>query len=324
MKSVRMFAPGRRLSMVEVADPSPRAGEIVIEIRAAGICHSDGHYRAGRGNVRLPLTLGHEIAGVVSSAGEGVKTVRAGDRVAVHYLVSCGACERCRRYGEQFCATGVMIGKELDGGYAEKIVIPALNAIPIPDSVSFDQAAIMMCSTATVYHALRLASLQRGETVAILGFGGLGFSALKLAQHLGAGRIIAVDTVPSKLELARSLGAETGMLNDIDVALELSGHAPLCLDGLRALTPGGRMMVVAINLRSLTFDPYADVLVRERRIIGCSDHTREELRELMAMGLDLSGAITRRVPLEEDAINDVLDDLDRGTEHLRTVIESVE
>ena len=81
-------------------------------------------------------------------------------------------------------------------------------------------------------------------------------------------------------------------------------------------------MLVAINLRTLTFDPYADVLTRERRIIGCADHTREELVELMSMNLDLSGAITRRVPPEEDAINDVLDDLDRGTQHLRTVIEA--
>jgi D-arabinose 1-dehydrogenase-like Zn-dependent alcohol dehydrogenase len=81
------------------------------------------------------------------------------------------------------------------------------------------------------------------------------------------------------------------------------------------------MMLVAINLRTLEFDAYADVLARERRIIGCSDHTREELHELMAMGLDLSAAITRRVPLEENAINEVLDDLDRRTHHLRTVIE---
>ena len=173
-----------------------------------------------------------------------------------------------------------MIGKELDGGYAEKIVIPAVNAIPIPDRVPFEEAAIMMCSTATVLHALRLAAFRPGETLAILGFGGLGFSALKLAQFLGAGRIIAVDAVPSKLEMAHFLGAETGELKDVDVALELSGHAPLCLEGIRSLAHGGRMMLVAINLRALTFDAYADMLVHERRIIGCSDHTRDELVEL--------------------------------------------
>jgi len=303
MKAMRLLAAGERLRMMEVPDPKPRAGEIVIDVRAAGMCHSDAHYRAGRGRINLPLTLGHEAAGVVSAVGSNVTTVREGDRVAAHYLV----------------ANGDMFGKEIDGGYAQRMLMPAENAVAIPKDIPFDQAAIMMCSTATVYHALRLAPLRPGESVAILGFGGLGFSALQIAKKLGAARIVAVDSVPSKLELARSLGAETE-LKDIDVALELSGNEQVCLAGLRALKPGGRIVFVAINLRSLTIDPYADVLGRERRIIGCSDHTREELVELMEMRPDLSGAITRRVAFEESAINDVLDELDRGTSHIRTVI----
>ena len=168
----------------------------------------------------------------------------------------------------------------------------------------------MMCSTATVYHAFRLAPLRPDDSVAILGFGGLGFSALQVAKKLGAGRIVAVDSVQSKLDLARSLGAETE-LNEIDVALELSGNEQVCLSGLRALKA---------EQRELVLEYYRDVLGRERRIIGCSDHTREELVELMQMRPDLSRAITRRVPFEENAINDVLDDLDRGTSHIRTVI----
>lgn len=303
MKAMRLLATGERLHMMDVPDPKPRAGEVVIDVRAAGMCHSDSHYRGGRGRINLPLTLGHEIAGVVSATGAGVKSVREGDRVGVHYLA----------------ANGDMFGKEIDGGYAERVVMPAENAVPVPDHIPFDEAAIMMCSTATVYHAFRLAPLRPGDSVAILGFGGLGFSALQVAKKLGAGRIVAVDSVQSKLDLARSLGAETE-LKDIDVALELSGNEQVCLRGLRALKAGGRLVFVAINLRSLTIDPYSDVLGRERRIIGCSDHTRDELVELMQMRPDLSGAITRRVPFEENAINDVLDDLDRGTAHIRTVI----
>ena len=286
--------------MMDVPDPQPRRGEIVVDVRAAGMCHSDAHYRAGRGRINLPLTLGHEVAGVVS---EAAGDVREGDRVALHYLA----------------ANGDMLGKEIDGGYAEKIAVPAANAVAIPNDVPFEQAAIMMCSTATVYHALRLASFTRGESVAILGFGGLGYSALQVAKKLGAGRVVAVDSVPSKVDLALSLGAETS-LSEIDVALELSGNEGLCRAGLSAIKHGGRIVIVAINLRSLTIDPYADVLARERRIIGCSDHTRDELVELMEMRPDLSGAITRRVPFDENAINDVLDDLDRGTAHIRTVI----
>jgi propanol-preferring alcohol dehydrogenase len=295
MRAIRLLRYGAPLVEQDIAEPKPRDGEVLIEIRAAGICHSDAHYRAEPGRVPLPRTLGHEIAGI---------NLATGQRVAVHYLL----------------ANGDMIGKERDGGYAEKIVVPAENAIPIPGHISFEHAAIMMCSTATVYHALQLANLQRGEFVAILGFGGLGISALQLARQFGAAAVYVAERVPEKLALAAELGAVPGLPEGMDVALDCAGNAALCLDALRALRRGGRLVLVAINLRELKIDAYADVLAKERQIIGCSDHTRDEILELMQMRLDLSRAITRRVPLEAQAINAVLDDLQHGTTHLRTVI----
>jgi D-arabinose 1-dehydrogenase-like Zn-dependent alcohol dehydrogenase len=295
LRAIRLVRHGAPLVEQNIPDPIPRDGEVLIDIRAAGICHSDATYRAEAGRVPLPRTLGHEIAGVIAGTNQ---------RVAVHYLLE----------------NGDMIGKEADGGYAEKIAIPAANAIAIPDGIPFEQAAIMMCSTATAYHALRLANFQANEFLAILGFGGLGISALQLARKLGAAGIYVAERVPEKLALAAELGATPGLPQGMDVALDFAGSASLCLDGLRALNPSGRLVLVAINLREMRFDAYADVLAKERRIIGCSDHTREELLDLMRMDLDLSRAITRRVPLEAAAINTVLDDLDRGTSHLRTVI----
>jgi alcohol dehydrogenase, propanol-preferring len=297
VRAIRLIRHGAPLIAEDIADPLPREGEVLIEIHTAGICHSDAHYHADPGRASVPRTLGHEIAGVNAATGE---------RVAVHYLLH----------------NGDMIGKEVDGGYAEKIVVPAGNAIPIPDHLSFEEAAIMMCSTATAYHALRLASLQRGESVAILGFGGLGFSALQLAKQLGA-TVHVVENVPEKIGLAKEMGATSGRLKPaphFDVALDFVGNAALTLAALRALKPGGRLVLVAINLREMRLDAYADILAKERRIIGCSDHTRDELIELMQMRIDLSRAITRRVPLEAEAINDVLEDLQRGTSHMRTVI----
>jgi len=294
LRALRLIQHGRPLIAEDIADPRPRSGEVLIDIRAAGICHSDAHYRDDAARTKVPRTLGHEIAGVIAATGE---------RVAVHYLLP----------------NGDMIGKEVDGGYAERIAVLAANAIPIPSHVSFEEAAIMMCSTATAFHALRLASFQPGESLAILGFGGLGISALQLAKRMGASEVNVIDRVPEKLRVARSLGAGTGM-QSADVALDFIGNAEMSLQALRALKPGGRLMLVAINLRDMRFDPYADVLGKERRIIGVSDHTRDELLELMQMRLDLSQAITRRVPLEAEAINAALDDLDRGTTHLRTVI----
>jgi propanol-preferring alcohol dehydrogenase len=339
MHAIRLVTQSQPLQSTMLDDPSPGPGEVVVDVHRAGICHTDAHYRAGTGKTNLPITLGHEVAGVISAVGAGVTDLREGQRVALHYLFSCGTCERCQRYGEQFCPEGGMLGKERDGGYAQRTVVPAANAIPIPDEVSSDVAAIMMCSTATAYHALRLGSLEKGQSVAVLGFGGLGVSAVQLARALGAAEVYAVDVVPEKLELAAKFGAmpldarETpvhkailGATNGrgVDVTVEFTGNAEVARGGLRSLTPGGRLMIVAINLRDFKFDPFADLLVRERRIIGCSDHTRAELVELMELActgaIDLSRAITRTVPLEADAVNGVLDDLERGSGHLRTVI----
>jgi len=327
MKAVRLTAFHTPLEDHERPDPTPCAGEVLVAIRAAGICHSDAHYRAGRSRVALPLILGHEVAGVVLERGGDVTDVVVGDRVAVHYLLSCGACERCRRYGEQFCERGAMLGKDRDGGYADRIVVPARNVVRIPDDVAFEHAAVMMCSTATAHHALQLAGLREGESVAILGFGGLGVSAVQLARARGAKAIFAVDVVPEKLRAAEALGAipsDANELQDIDVALDFAGHADTTTAAIRALAPGGRLMVVAINLPRIECDPYRDLLARERRIIGCSDHLRSELVELLDMAsrgaIDLSPAITRTVPLQSSAIDAVLDDVERGTTHLRTVI----
>jgi propanol-preferring alcohol dehydrogenase len=302
MRAVRLTHLTSPLIDADILEPSAGDDDILIDIYAAGICHSDAHYRAGGGSVTLPLTLGHEIAGVVHGTGQ---------RVALHYLHDDGR----------------MLGKEVDGGYAERIAVPAANAVPIPDGVSFETAAVMMCSTATAYHALRLSRLRPGESVAILGFGGLGASAVQLAKVMGAASVFAVDRVAEKMELAASFGAipaSVDELRDIDVVLDFAGHPATTLQALRALARGGRIMIVAINLRELAIDPYRDVLARERHIIGVSDHTREELIELLQLAhrgvIDISRVITRRVSLEAAAINEVLDDLDRGTKHLRTVI----
>ncbi|HYK04656.1 MAG TPA: zinc-binding dehydrogenase [Thermoanaerobaculia bacterium] len=340
MQAIRLVEPGQPLQLLDLPDPAPAAGELVVDVQRAGICHTDAHYRAGTATMDLPVTLGHEVAGVVSAVGNGVTDVREGQRVALHYLTSCGECPRCKRHGEQFCPTGQMLGKDRDGGYARRIVIPAINAIPIPDEVKSDVAAIMMCSTATAYHALRLGNIQKGDSVAVLGFGGLGVSAAQLARALGASEVFAVDVVPEKLELAASFGAtpldarETPVHKAIlgatdgkgvDVIVEFTGNEAVAHGGLRSLAPGGRLMIVAINLRKFEFNPFTDLLVRERHIIGCSDHTRAELVELMELArtgqIDMSRAITRTVPLEASAVNGVLDDLEKGSGHLRTVIE---
>jgi len=302
MRAVRLTAFKAPLVEQELDEPVVQRNELKVRIEAAGICHSDAHYRAGFGAIALPRTPGHEIAGTVMEIGDDVRDVAIGDRVAIHYLKSCGVCRACHEAGEQFCETGEMIGKQCDGGYAESIVVPAKNAIRIPDGVPFDVAAIMMCSTATAFHALRVAGLREGQHVAILGFGGLGVSALHLSRALGAGSISVVDVVPEKIEAAEALGARVNDLSNIDVAIDFTGRPEIATRALKALNPRGTLAIVALSEIPIAFNPYRDLLGKERRIVGCSDHLRSELVELMQFAangtLKLDAVISRHVPLD--------------------------
>ncbi|MBC8449987.1 MAG: zinc-binding dehydrogenase [Chloroflexi bacterium] len=340
MKAVRLIKPGQPLEMQEVDVPAVGAKDVLVRVQAAGICHSDVHYRAGVSPVHpLPLTLGHEVAGVVETIGAEVRNVQAGDRVCLHYLVTCGDCQYCVRGNEQFCTSCSMIGKYRDGGYAQYIAVPARSAVPLPAEIPFEQGAIMMCSSATSLHALHKAGLKPGESVAVFGAGGLGISAVQLARAFGALDVYAVDINGDKLKLAESLGAipvdasatdpvaEIRRLSGgrgVDVALELVGLPQTARQAVLSLAVFGRAVLVGLTDQPFELNSYGDVIMKEAQIIGCSDHLLQEmplLVELVRRGaLDLSSAITRTVPLDAAAINAALDDLERFGPEVRTVI----
>ena len=193
MRAVRLTQIGKPLQHVEIPNPEIGASDVLIRVAACGICHSDEHYRAGISRIdHLPVTLGHEIAGWIEKVGADIKHIRSGDRVCVHYLAHCGSCEFCVRGLEQFCPTAEMIGKHRDGGYAEFIKVPCRNVFALPDQIPFEIGAIMMCSSATALHALNKARFKPGESIAIFGFGGLGFSALQLARAFDCDQIYVV------------------------------------------------------------------------------------------------------------------------------------
>lgn len=341
MKAVQLVQVGAPLEEREIATPSPRANEVLVAIKAAGICHSDVHYRDGTGHVSFaPITLGHEVAGVVAAVGEGVADVRVGDRVAAHYLITCGNCEHCVAGLEQFCVHGRMIGKDVHGGFAEFIVIPARNAIPVPDTVDMAAAAIMMCSTATAFHALHKARVRAGDRVAIFGAGGLGLSGIQLAHACGASQVFAIDIAEDKRVLASRFGAQTidpaqaapdeqiraatgG--RGVDVALEFTGIAAVQEQALASLGVQGRVALAGIGKTAFRARGYPDILNREAEIIGVSDHTQTELLTLMNFArngaLDLATVIGERIPLDAAQINAKLDALSGFHSPARTVIE---
>ncbi len=340
MKAVQLIEISKDLENREVPTPEPKPDEVLIRIKAAGICHSDVHYRDGVSSVgHLPISLGHEIAGEVEEVGEIVTDFQKGDRVCLNYMITCGKCKYCIQGTEQFCVKGKMIGKDVDGGYAEYIAVPTRGVFKLPESVSYEHASVMMCSSATSLHALKKTRFKAEETIAIFGLGGLGISALQLAKVLGAREIYAVDIDSSKLALAKEMGAVpiNAKNNDpvnkimeltngegVDVALELIGLSLTMDQGVRSLARFGRLGLVGITSNTFAISSY-ETICREKEIIGVSDHLLSELPFLLNLAeqgkLDLRKVVTKTVPLEAEAINDVHQRLKEFKADFRTVIK---
>lgn len=340
MKAIRMVEPGKPLELQHIPIPSAGEEDVLVRVRAAGICHSDAHYRAGRSSMgTMPITLGHEVAGEVEWVGSKVTNVAAGDRVCLHYNLSCGECYYCKRGNEQFCTTVKMIGHHIDGGYAEYIALPARNAILLPEEISFEEGATLMCASATALHALRRGRVREGETVAVFGIGGLGMSAIQLARALGAGEIYAVDIKQDKLELASEYGAtpidasrmdaveairEMTKGKGVDVALEMIGLPVTMKQTIGSLGALGRAVIVGLSQTPLEVHPYYTLIGYEVEIIGSNDHLLQELPMLIDLArrkvLDTSRVVSQRIPLDAARVNQRLDDLELYTDDVRAVI----
>jgi D-arabinose 1-dehydrogenase-like Zn-dependent alcohol dehydrogenase len=341
MHAVRLTQLGKPLEHVEIAIPEIGPSDVLIRVAACGVCHSDEHYRAGISRIdRLPVTLGHEIAGWIEKVGTDVKHVTPGDRVCIHYLAHCGVCEFCVRGLEQFCRNVEMIGKHRDGGYAEFINVPGRNAFMLPDQIPFEVGAIMMCSSATALHALNKARLKTGESIAIFGFGGLGFSALQLAQAFGCGQIYVVEINSTKLAWIEKLGAmaidakkgnpveqiaEATNGKGVDVSLELLGSAKTMRQAVQCLGLLGRAALVGLTAESLSILPYTELINKEVEIIGVSDHIGAELPMLIEFArtgkLHFPLDALRFVDLDPNQVNASLHAFEDSIDHIRTVIK---
>jgi len=340
MKAIRLVQPGLALELQEIPIPQVGAAEVLVRVKAAGVCHSDAHYRAGRSRVHpLPLTLGHEVAGTIEQLGVEVLDLQKGERVCIHYMATCGHCRFCIQGTDQFCSTGAMIGKYRDGGFAEFIAVPARSVFRLPPEIPFAQGAIMMCSSATSLHALNKARLKPGESVAVFGLGGLGMSAVQLAKAMGAAQIFGVDIKAGKLNQAERFGATSINASagepvaeimrltggrGVDVALELIGLPLTMAQAVRSLGIHGRAALAGITEKSFEVASYSEVLNKEAEIIGVSDHLAQELPMLIdwvRQGLlDLSQVITRTIPLEANPVNSILDELSKFGDEVRVVI----
>ncbi|HNF33163.1 MAG TPA: zinc-binding dehydrogenase [Anaerolineales bacterium] len=340
MKAIRFIGANQPLQMQEIPVPEIGERDILVRVKAAGICHSDAHYRAGISPVKpVPLTLGHEVAGVVEKVGAQVGNLKIGERVCLHYNISCGDCYHCSTGNDQFCEKVLMLGHYTNGGYAEYISVPARNAIRLPDEIPFEQGATLMCASATAFHALRKSRLKAGEAVAIFGAGGLGQSAIQLAKAFGAVEVYAVDINDDKLNLAAQYGAipvngnKVNAVEEIkrlthgkgvDVAIEMIGLPLTMKQALQCAGVMARVVIVGLSNKPLEIQTYTELLGNEVELIGSNDHLLQELPLLVDLArrkvLDTSKIVTRTVPLDANAINATLDSLEKFSGDVRTVI----
>jgi propanol-preferring alcohol dehydrogenase len=301
MKAVRFYGAGMPLRVEEVAIPSIGANEVLVKVRATGICHTDLHFLDGviapwKGT--LPLTLGHEIAGEVYEMGKRVRGFRKGDRVVVCNGVPCGKCRFCKDGRENLCMDLDQIGFTLDGGYAEFVKTRADTLVRLPKNVPFDSGAVLTCGAGATYHALMdLAGLKRGEYVMIDGFGGLGAIALQIAKSTG-GKVIAVDVADDKLEEAKRLGAIatinafTSNVSEkvkqatngfgADVVIELVGREKSMQGALGSLGKTGRMIIVGYTGDQLIATPFL-MVVNEWKISGSVAYTKKDLLAVVSL-----------------------------------------
>ncbi|HTS76447.1 MAG TPA: zinc-dependent alcohol dehydrogenase [Bryobacteraceae bacterium] len=329
MKAAVLHEIGKPLVIEEIPTPQPGPGQVLIRAEACGVCHSDLHLAEGdwdllRPVTKIPLILGHEVAGTVAALGEGVTERRVGDRVGVPWIYwTCGECEFCKEGKEELCLKQKVTGCMVDGGFAEYLLAPATHASPLPASLSAVDAAPLLCAGLTVYKAMKASGIQSGQRLAIFGVGGLGHLALQIARAMNV-QVCAIDLAADKLEFAKSLGAEWTIdatqeqvhkrlrsLGGAHVAMVTSASPAAYETALRSLRRGGTMAVVG-----MANDPFkvsaVSMVSGEYRIVASAVGTRDDLRELFA----LVGQYPIRCRVETrplDAVQQVFDELKRGS-----------
>ena len=290
-----VFLGNRKVEVRNFPDPTPGPGEVVIQMKASGMCGSDlKFYRSAPGEAQKslgfsadaePFIGGHEPCGVVAARGPGVSEKEApiGARVMDHHYAGCGVCKHCRVGWSQLCRQGITVyGVTAHGGHAEYLKVPARTLVPLPEELSFAEGAAVACGTGTAYSALRRMRIAGGDTLAVFGQGPVGLSATVLGRAMGA-RVIAVETSPDRLKLAKEFGADTlvdatredavkSLLEHtknegVDLALDCTGAAAARRAAVRCVKTWGTACYVGEG-GDVTLDVSPDLLRRQVTLVG--------------------------------------------------------
>lgn len=366
MRAAVLEAVGQPLAVYSDVDiEEPKAGEVAVRVAHCGVCHSDLSVVDGTFPAPLPVVLGHEAAGVVAAVGPGVTTLREGDHVVLTPCAPCGLCPWCVRGEWSMCANsdGLLTGTHPDGGtrlsrrgevvhrgmavaaFAEMVVIQATGAVKVDPEIPLDLACVIGCAVQTgVGAVINTAAVSEGDTVLVMGLGGVGLSVVQGARVAGASRIIVSDPVAERRARALELGATHALdptsddvvtaAHDltpagigVDFAFDAAGRSALVVTGIDATRKGGTTVMVGVPALDdpLTYPLPAVLAVSGKRLVGCllgSCNSLRDIPRLVALAqsgqIDLGALVTGRRPLE--AIHLAFDDL-RAARGVRTVID---
>lgn len=325
-------------SVPDPVDPAP--GWVLLSVRRAALCGTDVAEWAHGPHVTsgVPLVIGHEFVGDVVGVGAGVSTLRSGDRVVSGAGVSCGTCPWCRDGRTNLCRTYRTLGQSLDGGLAEYVLAPASSAHRVPAALG-DDAAAMAQPCAVAVHAVRRAGVRAGDTVAVLGVGGIGAFVVAAARADGAERVIAVDIHPRRLDHARAAGADDAIdasgrdLADAllaatgpdgaHVVVEATGRREAVAAAIRGTRRGGRVVLLGLPSEPPTVD-VTSLVVREIDLLTSAAHVADTdlpaALRLLAAG-DLAGALVARVIGLEEVVSGGLAPLRDGRVHGKVIVD---
>ncbi len=316
-----VLAEYKRLELVDVPQPSPGSGEVLIRVAACGICGSDVHGYDGSSGRRIPpIVMGHEAAGVVAEVGAGVHSWRPGDRVTFDSTVSCGECAFCRRGDVNLCERREVLGVSCGeyrraGAFAEYLVVPERILYPLPDAMPFAEAA-MLEAISVALHAVRMAGVQGGETALIVGAGMIGLLTLQAARIAGCSRVLVADIDATRLRMAEVLGADEVLqlsgaemsrevlrrtAAGVDVALEAVGREETVTAAIESVAKGGTVVLIG-NISPRVSIPLQTVVSRQLRLQGTAASSGEypQAIELVASGkIKVKPLISAVAPLEE-------------------------
>jgi len=327
MKAAIFKELGTPLVMGEVPKPEVNANEILMKVKAAAICIADIYSIKGERPLQLPHIMGHEAAGIVAEVGSEVRNFKPGDRILGNAIVTCKKCYYCKRDQEQVCENHKIIGTDAgtQGAFAEYYKLPAENMYHLPEEIPFDQATVITSPLASAYHGVRVADIQKGDTVVVYGGGAIGYHAMIGALTYDDVRVFMVDTVDEKLELAKEAGA-AAVINaehedPIDavrrltdgrgaaVAIEAVGSPKTVNQAILSLRKAGRAVLMGAPWEKIVFefeDYRRDFLFKELKISSSITNRKDEMEPLIELvktkRIDLSHSISLTLPFEK--IND--------------------